>query len=969
MRGSQTQQGIWFTERACEVGTAYHMPLAVHLDGAVDVAALRTAVDTVLSRHPLLCQAVVDRDGLPQLVPAATPPSLSEVDGDPADVLRRETLRPFDVATGPLCRFTLVRRPGGVTLIVVAHHIVFDGGSKDVLVHDLAAGYRGMLDSEPVPFVTDEDDRLASALPAAREFWSEHRHGHADLVLPGLRHGTDEPAAGSVAVDLGGRLPQAAAALGVTTFELLLTSWFALLHRYGNDDAAVGVDLGTRTDGSGTAIGPFVNELPVRVGRHGTFRELATAVRARLRSTYPFRAVPLGRAVPGLAPRPAVAPTSISYRRRAGDPVFDGLTAAVDWALPSYAVRATVHLQVVDGSAGPVANLQYRTDRLDHVAAARLAADLGALLADVVDRPDAQLSAVHPPVTVTEGPVLPVPDATVRDLFTAGAAATPDAVAVVGPDGTRVTYAELDSWSGRIAAGLRHTGVRPGTLVGLSLRRGPAMIAAVLGVWRAGAAYVPLDPGHPVERLSFMLQDSGAELLLTERRLAPVAGAPVWYVEDAPADATEPAPNATADGLAYVIYTSGSTGRPKGVAVPHRALVNVLLAVGDVVGAAPGHRWLAQTSLSFDISGIELFLPLVTGGRVVLAGDGAGRDGARLAELVDHEGVTHVQATPTGWRVLLDTGVRWPAVTALVGGEALPLPLARELRRRVRRLLNMYGPTETTIWSTCWEVPADPASVSLGRPLANTRVSVRDDGGVPVPDGVVGELWIGGLGVAAGYPGRDDLTADRFPAGSGARHYRTGDLVRRHRDELEFVGRADTQVKVRGHRVELGEIEARLTEHPTVRAAAVVLRGDDLVGYVEGATETAELRAHLARTLPDHMLPVRFVPVSDWPITPNGKLDRAALPEPPAAEPALATTDDGLLARIGDIWREVLRVDDVGPDDDVFDLGGHSLTITQIASRVRDRLGVDVPLDQFYDAPTLAEITAVVAKLRGDEEC
>ncbi|MFF1833397.1 amino acid adenylation domain-containing protein [Streptomyces sp. NPDC058231] len=969
MLGSQTQQGIWFTERACEVGSAYHMPLAVHLDGAVDIAALRAAVDAVLARHPLLCHAVVDRDGLPHLVPAVTPPPLSEVDGDPADVLRRETLRPFDVATGPLCRFTLVRRPGGVTLIVVAHHIVFDGGSKDVLLHDLAAGYRGTLDSKPVPFVADENDRLASALPAAREFWSEHWQGHGDLVLPGLRHGAEAPAADSVAVDLGDRLPRAAAALGVTTFELLLASWFALLHRYGNNDTVVGVDLGTRTGSSRIAIGPFVNELPVRIGRHGTFRELATAVRARLRSTYPFRTVPLGRAVPGLGPRPSVAPTSISYRRRMDDPVFDGLTTTVDWALPSHAVRATVHLQMVDDPAGLVANLQYRTDRIDDVAAARLAADLGTLLADVVERPDGQLCAVDATVTATEGPVLPVPDAAVCDLVTACAAASPDAVAVVGPDGARLTYAELDAWAGRIAAGLRDAGVRPGTPVGLSLRRSPAMVAAVLGVWRAGAAYVPLDPDHPVERRSFMLRDSGAVLLLTERGSDPVAEVPVWCVEDAPADATEPVPQATADGLAYVIYTSGSTGRPKGVAVPHRALVNVLLAVGDMLGAAPDHRWLAQTSLSFDISGLELFLPLVTGGRVVLAGDGAGRDGARVAELVDHEGVTHVQATPTGWRVLLDAGVRWPGVTGLVGGEALPLTLARELRPRLRRLLNMYGPTETTIWSTCWDVPAEPATVSLGLPLANTRVSVRDDGGVPVPDGVVGELWIGGPGVAAGYPGRDDLTAEGFPDGPDGRHYRTGDLVRRRDDELEFVGRADTQVKVRGHRVELGEVEARLNEFPTMRAAAVVLRGDDLVGYVEGVVDPAVLRTHLAQTLPDHMLPARFIPVSKWPMTANGKLDRAALPEPSPAEPALVTTDDGLLAQIGSIWREVLRVDVVGPDDDVFDLGGHSLTITQIASRVRDRLGVDVPLDQYYDAPTLAEITAVVAELRGEGEC
>jgi acyl-coenzyme A synthetase/AMP-(fatty) acid ligase/acyl carrier protein len=455
------------------------------------------------------------------------------------------------------------------------------------------------------------------------------------------------------------------------------------------------------------------------------------------------------------------------------------------------------------------------------------------------------------------------------------------------------------------------------------------MVATVLGVWRAGCAYVPVDPSYPAARREYMLRDSGA---------TPTGGA------------------TTAPGLAYVMYTSGSTGEPKGVAVPHRALVNLLTAVGDVLGSAPEHRWLAATSLSFDISALELFLPLVTGGRVVLARDG--RDAGQVAALMTAEGVTHAQATPTGWRVLLAED--WPPVTALVGGEALPLALAEELRPRVRRLLNMYGPTETTIWSTYWEVPPGPSTVSIGRPLANTTASVRDETGAPVPDGVVGELWLGGAGLATGYLGRPDLTAERFPGGE---HYRTGDLVRVRDGELEFTGRADTQVKVRGHRVELGEIETRLAAHPGIRSAVVVLRGDDLVGYVEGTADEAALRTHLAGTLPDYMLPTRFVPVTEWPTTPNGKLDRAALPEPPGAAVATAAAEDGLSEQIGAIWCEVLVLDHVGPDDDLFDLGGHSLTITQIAARVRDRLGVDVPLDVFYDAPTLAEITAVVAKL------
>ena len=893
MRGSLAQQGMWVTERAFDVGTAYRMPLTVRLDGAVDVGRLRRAVEEVVARHPLLSMGVEDRDGVPYLVPADE----------------------------PLCRFTVEPHAGGVTLSVLAHHLVFDGGSKDVLVHDLAAAYGGTLDPAPVPFVADDGVELA----AAQEFWAGHEHG--EVTLPGLRRG-DDPAADSVPLDLSGLAP---ARFGVTTFELLTAAWLALLQRYGNENPVVAVDLGTRTEATRNAIGPFVNELPVQCGRYETFGSLVAATRARVREIYPFRAVPLARAVPGLAPRPAVAPTSISYRRRAGDPVFDGLHATVEWMLPSGALRSTVHLQAVEGPDGIEANLQYRTACLDRASATRLAEELRELLTEA--RPDLPLSP-----NAMAGPATTVPDGTVAELL----AGRPDAVAVVAADGTRLTYAELAAWAGRIAAGLRDHGVRPGSLVGVCLRRGPAMVAAVLGVWRAGAAYVPLDPDYPAERLAYMFHDSGAILLVTERGLDPVAGAPVWHTEDAPDIVAEPA----AGVLAYVIYTSGSTGRPKGVAVPHRALVNVLHAVGDVLGSTEDDRWLASTSLSFDISVLELFLPLVTGGSVVLAGDG--RDTTRVAGLVRAEGVTHVQATPTGWRLLLDAN--WPAVTALVGGEPLPLPLARELRPRVRRLLNMYGPTETTVWSTYWEVPPSPTTVLIGQPLANTTVSVRD-----------GELWIGGAGLAAGYHNRPEQTASRFVDG----WYRTGDVVRLRDGVLEFVGRSDTQVKVRGHRVELGEVEARLAEHPGVRSAVVLSQGDDLVGYVEGDAEPDELRGFLARTLPNHMVPGQFVAVDEWPTTPNGKLDRAALPAPVITP---SSVDGGVLGQLGDIWREVLRVETVGPDDDLFDLGGHSLTITQIAARVRDRLGVDVPLDVFYDAPTLAEITAVVVKLRGTEE-
>jgi amino acid adenylation domain-containing protein len=456
---------------------------------------------------------------------------------------------------------------------------------------------------------------------------------------------------------------------------------------------------------------------------------------------------------------------------------------------------------------------------------------------------------------------------------------------------------------------------------------------------------------------------------------------------------------------AYVMYTSGSTGRPKGVVVPHGALANLLLAMRDLLGSRPDDRWLGLTSLAFDISGLELFLPLITGARVVIAPERAALDGAALDRLIRDEGVTHVQATPSGWRILLDGGVGGgQPVVALAGGEALPPGLAGELRARATRLCNVYGPTETTIWSTAADLStegerigerlgwadrreahrASLGEVTIGRPIANTSAYVLDDGLRPVPIGLPGELFLGGAGLADGYLRRPGHTADRFvpdPFGpAGGRLYRTGDLVRWLPDgRLAYLGRIDTQVKIRGHRVELGEIEARLLSHPGVAQGAVALRGDParLVGYVvphrATSPEPVALRQHLAATLPAAMLPEAWVVLDRLPLTPNGKLDRAALPDPPAraeAGPPPPTAPEpgagDVVEQLQAIWRDVLDLDEIGLDEDLFDLGGHSLTITRISSRIQQRLGVELPLDVFFDTPTIAEIAVVVREMAGE---
>ncbi|GIG56668.1 hypothetical protein Lfu02_10400 [Longispora fulva] len=562
----------------------------------------------------------------------------------------------------------------------------------------------------------------------------------------------------------------------------------------------------------------------------------------------------------------------------------------------------------------------------------------------------------------------------VHHVFEDRAAATPHAVAVVSGD-ERVTYAQLDARANQFAHRLRERGVSPDDRVGVLLRRGPDMVAALLGVWKAGAAYVPLDPDLPAERLGYYLATAGVQLVITE---SPHAGAlreydgrALWTDREDWADPTTAVERWDDQyNLAYVIFTSGSTGKPKGVQIAHRALLNLLFSLRVHLGAAEGDGWLASTSLSFDISGLELWLPLITGGRVVLAGDGETKDAAALIRLVDTQQVSHVQATPSGWKLLLAAGFGERPVTALVGGEALPPVLARTLAGQVKRLVNVYGPTETTIWSTFWDVPADAETVLIGRPLHNTRTYVLDADLRPVAVAVTGELYLGGDGVARGYVGRPDLTAERFlpePFGGapGARMYRTGDLARYRADgTIEFLGRVDHQVKVRGHRIELGEIEERLITHPQVRDACVLAREDAqgekwLVGYVVGDAEGGELRGHLAEALPGYMIPAAFVHLDVMPLNAAGKVDRQALPAPDRAAMspdrayvAPATETEALLARV---CAAVLGIEQVGMGDRLMDLGVDSMRIVHLLAALREG-GKEASLRQLYRYDTLADL-------------
>ncbi|MFE7607383.1 non-ribosomal peptide synthetase [Streptomyces celluloflavus] len=977
---SAAQSGIWFNELLDDCGAVHHVSFTVQFDGDLDTEALRHACAAVLSRHPELTSAVEDRDGVPYLRPAPVRPALV-VEPASEEATRQHIRTPFDLARGPLCRIVLqVAGPHTHRLLVVVHHLVFDGHSLELFVADLAAYYTAAATGgdpaspalPPDGAAADEERRITAKLPAARRYWAAHPLGDDDVVLPGL----DRPARGvqdgaSVELRLPGELREhlgpTAARIGVTRFELLVASLHALLFRYGNRVPVTALDLGTRTPDQQEHIGVHVNELPFSSPPESgmPFADFARAVRTGLRELYRVREVPLGRAGAGVRPGVALAPVSLSYHRPSAAPEFPGVAATVERGLSHDTARNALRVELIDGSDEFRVLMQYPPRSIARPAAESIARHWLTLLGHAVDDPGTELAALpllapderDRLLTGWNDTAVTYPERTVPELIAEQAARRPDAIAVSHAD-RHLTYAELDAAATRLATRLRGDGIGPGSLVAVRANRSERLVVGLLGVLKAGAAYIPLDTDYPAERLDFITADARVARELGDADLA----------TDGPAEADGPAAAPAPDDLAYVIYTSGSTGRPKGVQIAHRSLTNLLLAIRDLLDAGPHHRWLALTSVSFDISGLELLLPLITGATVVVASEQQTRDGAALTELAARHGVTHIQATPTGWAMLLDAGFDDPAVTALTGGEALPLTLARRLRPKVGRLVNVYGPTEATIWATSDEIGPDPDRVTIGRPLANTRAVVLDARLAPVPVGVPGDLHLAGTGLARGYLGRPELDSECFlpdPFGPpGSRLYRTGDRVRRLDDgRLEFLGRADDQIKLRGYRIEFGEIESRLLAVDGVDRAAAAVRDGRLIGYHTGGAGADELRRALAAALPGYMVPEVFIGLDALPATPNGKLDRSALPSPPEPVTVPSAGSGSTLDTVREIWREVFRLPGLGDTENLFDLGGHSITMTQISARILDRLGVDVPLYAYFDEPTVRGIAAVVADL------
>ncbi|WP_163997845.1 non-ribosomal peptide synthetase, partial [Pyxidicoccus caerfyrddinensis] len=1025
---SFSQERMWLQERLEPGSAALNIPTAVRLSGALDVDALRGALQELVHRHEALRTTFVEQDGrvLQQLADSrdVSLPVVA-VPGGEEEAWRRlheDAKQPFDLESGPLLRAVLYRWAEREQLLLLnLHHIVSDGWTMGVLVRELGVLYPALATGQPASLpplplqyadfaVWQRDWLRGETLDTQLGYWRQRLDPSAVLELPTDRLRAPDASTRGVrhTVMLSPQLLQSLQALarreGRTLFTLLLAAWQVLLSRYsGQDDVVVGAPVAGRNRAELEGlVGLFVNTLALRTDLSGdpSFLELLGRVHETVLGAFAHQDLPFEKVVEALRPE----------RRLGVSPLFQVMFALQNAPLPPMEVPGLrMEAQPVDSGAAQVdlsllatelpqglrVAVVYRTDLFDAATVTRLLGHFQTLLEGLAAHPERRLSEL-PLMDAAElrrvllewnGEPVPVPGgACIHDLFEAQARSTPDATALFHGDAT-LAYGELDARANQLAHHLRMVGVGPDTLVALHLERSVDLIVAMLGVLKAGGAFLPLDPSYPAERLGFMLGDASVPLVITVRSLADVLPSRserrVLLDEDAAQLArqprTPPASEVLADHLAYVIYTSGSTGRPKGVAVTHRGVPNLAQAQARAMGIQAGTRVLQFASAGFDAAVSEVFVTLLSGGTLYLPSSEERMPGPALAAMLRTRQINVATLPPTALSVMEPEGLE-NLRTVISAGEACSAELVAKWAPG-RRFINAYGPTEATVCASMAICAPDGQKPSIGGPLANVRFYVLDAHLRPVPTGVPGELFIGGVGLARGYLHRPELTAERFIPDAfsgvpGERLYRTGDLVRWKPDGmLDSLGRTDFQVKLRGFRIELGEIESALRAHPGVGDAVAVVREDGsagprLIAYVvtsEDALDIRALRESLSLRLPEFMVPSAFVVLKALPLTPNGKVDRKALPAPDASQTlasaylAPRTPTETLLA---DLWAQLLGVPRVGANDNFFELGGHSLLATRVIARLRALFGVELSLRELFSAPTLARLAEQVQKQR-----
>jgi amino acid adenylation domain-containing protein len=1045
---SRLQMGMFYANELDPISAIYHDVFSYRINATFDHDALARAIQGLARRHPLLrtsfhlagfsqpLQLVHSQVEVPLTVEVLRSFEPAQQDQELVKWIETEKRCAFERSTPPLFRFHVqLRDEKTFQLILSFHHSCLDGWSLAALITELLQDYgailRGGESSNTEPRVTYRDfvalEQQTVDSPESRSFWAVTLKDASPQTVPrwpksycAKAHEQNRGPEIQIDEKTINSLKQLAHSSGVPLRTVLLAAHarvMALL--YGQTDVLTGLITNGRPealDGE-KLIGLFLNNLPLRLQLNGcTWRELIQQTFRAEQELLPHRRFPLAELQKYNGGRPLFetafdfvhfhvyrALESMGQISLAEGHYFEANSIALytTFMLDVTSTHLEVHIDY-DPNLVALQQIEEVTDYYVHTLQAMASA------------PDAHYEAFSP---------LPDPerhriliewnqtaeeyqrDKSLAQLFEERVAATPEAVALVFGEQS-LTYRDLNRRADALAHQLGKLGVQPEELVGLYVERGPDMVVGLLGILKAGAAYVPLDPTYPAERLAFMLEDSHLRLLLTQRSVQttlPPTNARVLCIDSFVSQGDQPdrekafpvpLPVLTgslagaglsrdkAGRLAYVIYTSGSTGKPKGVQVTQQAVINLLTSAGRKIAFTPKDNLLAVTTLSFDIAGLELCLPLLTGAKLTLASREQAGDGTQLAALIHSSGATVMQATPATWRLLLEAG--WSGnknLTVLCGGEALKQNLADDLLARSKAVWNFYGPTETTIWSTAWKVERGE-SVLIGRPLGNTQLYILDKSLQPVPAGAVGELHIGGDGLARGYLNRSEISAEKFipdpfSKEPGRRLYKTGDLARFLPDgQIECLGRVDHQVKIRGFRIELGEIEAVLRQHTGIAEAVVAARDDSfgekrLVGYIiskNGPPDTAELRDFVKSKLPLYMVPAQFVTLKQFPLTPNGKIDLRQLPAPEngsASNPTVLPPRTSDEQAIAEIWREVLPCNQVGIDDNFFELGGDSLSATRAFARINRSFGTSMTLREVLEHPTIRSLGELVSASKG----
>jgi amino acid adenylation domain-containing protein len=1026
---TEPQQEIWLAIALLgeEANLAYNESVSLAIRGPLDAAVLEQAVADLVRRHEAL-RTTFTSDGTQYLVEAEPRAKLSVLDISGLAPEAREAKRkeivggqvrlPFDLVRGPLFRPLLIRLEAEQhELVLTAHHIVCDGWSTGVVLTELAELYAARKDGRapklaPAPLFSEFAMAELRAMhgedaAAAEKYWV----GILGAAPSALELPIDRPRSRELKLDarredwlfdralvdgLRCVAKQASSTL-VATLMAAVDAW--LFRLTGQTDFAMGLPAaGQAAVGMPGLVGHCVNTLPLRVtlNPEAPFLDHVRAVKGQILEGAEHQRLSFGALlkkleVPRDPARIPLIPVIFNLDQRMPAVKLGGATGSFI-SNPRAFERFELFFNGTETDEGLILETTYNTHLFDHQTILRWLRELTTLLQAVVAAPNTPLGKLRVLPDDEQACLLTGWNATERelpaatnaiDLIEAQVRRTPDTVAVRDDRGS-LTYAELDKRANHIAHKLKEMGVGKDDCVGVCMERSTRLPVALLGVWKADAAYVPLDPDYPPARLAFVVDDAKIKVLITEHSLAEVfpqdSFVRLWIDEENDVRQDAPKRQSEPHQLAYVLHTSGSTGKPKGVQVEQLGVVNFLASASRVPGLSASDVLVAVTTLSFDIAALELFLPLCVGSRTVIASREVAMDGPALAKFLHDVGATVLQATPATWRLLCEANfVADENFKAMSTGEALPRELANDLMGRVGSLWNLYGPTETTIWSTCGRIDTTEGPITIGRPVDNTTVYLLDPAGQMVPTGAAGELYIGGAGVGRGYLNRADLTDERFlpdpfSTAPGARMYKTGDLVRWSGDgRLFFERRNDGQVKVRGFRIELAEIEGALDQHPSVRQSAVLVReiisGDvRLVAYVVPAfgqtVDASALTKHVRDRLPPYMIPQHLVVLETMPLTPNGKVDRKSLP----------TTELGSNAGVEDyvapvtpvqvqmaaMWADLLRVGRVGLRDGFFALGGHSMLAVRMLNRLRETFGAEIPLRTVFRAQTIEELSAHV---------